>query len=38
MSTRVLPWRGSKGANISVGFDDDLFGAEAMQAEIALMS
>jgi hypothetical protein len=38
MSTRVLPWRGPKGANISVGFDDDLFGSEAMQAEIAFMS
>jgi len=29
---------GSKGANISVGFDDDLFRAEEMQAEIAFMS
>ena len=38
MSARVLPWRGSKGANISVGFDDDLFGSEAMQAKIAFMS
>ena len=38
MSTRVLPWVGPQGANISVGFDDDLFGSEAMQAEIALMS
>jgi hypothetical protein len=38
MSTRVLPWVGPKGANISVGFDDDLFGSEAMQAEIAFMS
>jgi hypothetical protein len=38
MSTRVLPWVGPRGANISVGFDDDLFGSEAMQAEIALMS
>src|SRR5215218_3909642 len=33
-----LPWVGSQGANISVGFDDDLFGSEAMQAEIVLMS
>jgi hypothetical protein len=38
ISARMLPWRGSKGANISVGFDDDLFGEEAMQAEIAFMS
>ncbi|MBA3423095.1 MAG: hypothetical protein H0U04_00865 [Rubrobacter sp.] len=38
MSTRVLPWKGPKGANISVGFDDDLFGPEEMQRQIESMS
>jgi len=37
MSTRVLLWRGPEGAIIPVGFDDDLFGLEAMKAEIAIM-
>jgi len=38
MSTRVLPWKGPKGAKISVGFDDDLFGPEEMQRQIESMS
>ena len=38
MSTRVLSWRGSEGASICVGFDEEIFGSEAMRAEIALMS
>jgi len=38
MSTRVLSWKGPKGANIPVGFDDDIFGSEEMQAEITFMS
>ncbi len=38
MSTRVLWWRGSEGASISVGFDENVFGSEAMLAEIASMS
>jgi hypothetical protein len=37
MSTRVLLWRGPEGADIPVGFDDDLIGLEAMEAEIAVM-
>ena len=38
MSTRVLAWRGPQGAAIPVGFDDDVFGSEAMRAEIESMS
>ena len=38
MSTRMLPWRGSKGAIISVGFDDDVFGSEEMERQIDSMS
>jgi hypothetical protein len=38
MSTRVLPWVGPHGATISVGFDDDVFEAQEMQAEITFMS
>ena len=38
MSTRVLPWVGPKGANIPVGFDDEVFGPEEMGPQIALMS
>ena len=38
MSMRVLAWRGPKGAAIPGGFDDDVFGSEAMRAEIELMS
>ena len=33
-----MPWVGPHGATISVGFDDDLFRPEEMQAEIAFMS
>jgi hypothetical protein len=38
MSARVLSWRGSEGAVISVVFDEDVFGSEEMQRQIALMS
>jgi len=34
----MLPWRGSKGAIISVGFDDDVFGSEEMERQIDSMS
>jgi hypothetical protein len=34
----MLPWRGSKGAIISVGFDDDVFGSEEMEHQIDSIS
>ena len=38
MSTRVLPWVGLQGADIPVGFDDEVFDPEEMQRQIAFMS
>ena len=37
MAACVLTWRGSKGGQIGVGFDDEHFSLAQMRAEIALV-